>query len=80
MRSMLLTSTTTALWVVNVLYVIAIRIAIMEPWPASQRLLLGITIAVTIAWLLHRNCLEYRIGYRHGRHDQRQREYAHIDH
>lgn len=67
----LLGPTTMMLWVLNFAFVTAIRW-----WPdldengAGQRLLIGITIAVTVAWLLQRAGIEYRIGYRHGREDE----------
>lgn len=72
MRHRLLPTATASLWVINVIYVIAI-----PAWPrlddfdSGQRLLVGITIAVTLAWLLRREGIEYRIGYRHGRSDQK---------
>ncbi|MFD1940572.1 hypothetical protein ACFSKW_54875 [Nonomuraea mangrovi] len=72
MRHMLLPAAATLLWVINVAYVAAI-----PQWPhlgdydAGQLLLVGIAITVTIAWLLHRQGIEYRIGYRHGQDDQR---------
>jgi 4-amino-4-deoxy-L-arabinose transferase-like glycosyltransferase len=71
MRHMLLLpATTLALWILNVGYV-----AIAARWPhltfePGQRLLAIITIVVSIAWLLRREGIEYRIGYRHGRNDR----------
>ena len=70
MRHMLLPATTMTLWILNVGYV-----ATTVRWPhlmfePGQRLLATITIVVTIAWLLKRQGIEYRIGYRHGRRDK----------
>ncbi|MEU4332372.1 hypothetical protein [Nonomuraea dietziae] len=72
MRHMLLPAAAALLWVINVAYAAALM-----GWPqlsdydAGQRLFVGIAITVTIAWLLRRQGIEYRIGYRHGRNDQR---------
>jgi hypothetical protein len=71
MRHKLLPTTTMGLWIINVAYVAAI-----PGWPhlddydSGQRLLLGITLAATLAWLLDRSGIEYRIGYRQGRRDR----------
>lgn len=71
MRHKLLAATTALLWLLNFGFVAAI-----QWWPdlgefeSVQRLLVGITLAVTFAWLLRRPGIEYRIGYRHGRKDQ----------
>lgn len=72
MRHRLLPVLTILLWIVNVAYAAAVPV-----WPhldmhdAGQRLLVGIAVVVTIAWLLRRQGIEYRIGYRQGRKDER---------
>lgn len=75
MRHMLLPATTLALWILNILYVIAvvhpaIPITGRGAFEAGQRLLATITVVVTVAWLLKRQGIEYRIGYRHGQEDR----------
>jgi cytochrome b subunit of formate dehydrogenase len=74
MRHRLLPAATALLWIINVSYV-----AITHGWPhvgnydSGQRLLLCATLAITLAWLLDRSGIEYRIGYRHGRNDRPER-------
>jgi hypothetical protein len=71
MRHTLLPGTTALLWILNVAYVAAIPVwPHIDAWDAGQRLLVMVTIVVTIAWLLRRQGIEYRIGYRHGREDR----------
>lgn len=74
MRHTLPTATTT-LWILNVGYVILAEIdAGIRMHAPGQRLLIGIAITVTVAWLLHRHGIEYRIGYRQGRQDRKNKE------
>ncbi|GAA3209559.1 hypothetical protein [Nonomuraea helvata] len=63
------------LWLANLVYVAAITWMPLA-WHESNRLepvqllTVGAAVAVTIAWQLHRQGIEYRIGYRHGRADR----------
>lgn len=75
MRHKMLTATTMGLWIINVVYVAAIH----SGWPqlagydSGQRLFLCFAVVITLAWLLERAGIEYRIGYRHGRQDRHDR-------
>ncbi|MFI6813731.1 hypothetical protein ACIBG7_15025 [Nonomuraea sp. NPDC050328] len=68
----LLPALTILLWIANVA-VVAIEHLVwpqIDEYDTGQRLLLGITITITIAWLLHKRGIEYKIGYRQGRQDR----------
>ncbi|MFB9209624.1 hypothetical protein ACFFV7_51170 [Nonomuraea spiralis] len=71
---MLLPTTTALLWILNVAYVAAERTAwpTLGEWESGQRLLIGTMIVFTIAWLLEKQGIEYRIGYRQGQQDRDQ--------
>ena len=70
MRHTLMGPATMVLWALNVALVAAIHWwPIIDRFDSAQRLLLGVTIAVTVAWLMRRPGIEYRIGYRQGRED-----------
>lgn len=71
MRHKLLGPTTLLLWVLNAVFVCAAHWwPNLDNYDSAQRLLVGIMIVVTIAWLLHRAGIEFRIGYRQGRKDR----------
>lgn len=67
----LLGPATMTLWALNFAFVAAIWWwPDLDEFDSGQRLLIGMTIAVTVAWLLRQAGIEYRIGYRHGRKDK----------
>jgi hypothetical protein len=70
MRHTLLPAATLTLWILNVVYVVGVAARPHLDFEPGQRLLAVITVVVTIAWLLRREGIEYRIGYRHGRNDR----------
>lgn len=71
MRQRLLPTLTILIWIANVAYLVAVPIwPGVDDYDSGQRLLVGIAVVTTIAWLLKRQGIEYRIGYRQGRKDQ----------
>lgn len=72
MRHLLLPASVVILWIANLAYLVAVPIwPHVDKYDSGQRLLVGVAIAVTIAWLIKRQGIEYKIGYRHGRKDQK---------
>lgn len=73
MRHKLLPATTLTLWILNAVVVAceAAGLRHLDDFDAGQRLLIGITIVVTIAWLLRREGIEFKIGYRQSSKDNK---------
>lgn len=75
-QTKLLTVTTVSLWIVNVVIAVAEALGLphLDDFDSGQRLLVGIMVVSTFAWILRRAGIEYRIGYRQGHDDRDDRD------